>query len=36
MQEARNVARAVAHAVKELRTGTLAAVQPKLQRPRPK
>ncbi len=35
-EEARNVARAVAHAVKELRTGTLAAVQPKLQRPRPK
>ncbi len=35
-QEARNVARAVAHAVKELRTGTLAAVQPRLQRPRPK
>ena len=35
-QEARNVARAVAHAVKELRTGTLAAVQPRLERPRPK
>ena len=35
-QEARNVARAVAHAVKELRAGTLAEVQPKLQRPRPK
>ena len=35
-QEARNVALAVAHAVKELRTGTLAAVQPKLNRPRPK
>ena len=35
-QEARNVALAVAHAVKELRTGTLAAVQPKLGRPRPK
>ena len=35
-QEARNVARAVAHAVKELRTGTLAAVQPRLARPRPK
>jgi multimeric flavodoxin WrbA len=35
-QEARNVALAVAHAVKELRTGTLAAVQPNLQRPRPK
>ncbi len=35
-QEARNVALAVAHAVKELRTGTLAAVQPRLERPRPK
>ena len=35
-QEARNVALAVAHAVKELRTGTLAAVQPRVQRPRPK
>ena len=35
-QEARNVALAVAHAVKELRSGTLAAVQPKLRRPRPK
>jgi len=35
-QEARNVALAVAHAVKELRSGTLAAVQPRLQRPRPK
>jgi len=35
-QEARNVALAVAHAVKELRTGTLAAVQPRLRRPRPK
>ena len=35
-QEARNVARSVAHAVKELRTGTLAAVQPKVRRPRPK
>jgi len=34
--EAGNVALAVAHAVKELRTGTLAAVQPNLQRPRPK
>ncbi len=34
--EARNVALAVAHAVKELRTGTLAAVQPRLERPRPK
>jgi multimeric flavodoxin WrbA len=35
-QEGRNVALAVAHAVKELRTGTLAAVQPQLRRPRPK
>ena len=35
-QEARNVALAVAHAVKELRTGTLAAVQPQVRRPRPK
>jgi multimeric flavodoxin WrbA len=35
-QEARNVARAVAHAVKALRRGTLAAVQPRLPRPRPK
>jgi multimeric flavodoxin WrbA len=35
-QEARNVALAVAHAVKQLRTGTLAAVQPRLPRPRPK
>jgi multimeric flavodoxin WrbA len=35
-QEARNVALAVAHAVKELRKGTLAAVQPRLRRPRPK
>ena len=35
-QEARNVALAVAHAVKELRTGTLAAVQPQLRRARPK
>ena len=35
-QEARNVALAVAHAVKELRTGTLAAVQPRVRRPRPK
>ena len=34
--EACNVALAVAHAVKELRTGTLAAVQPRLERPRPK
>ena len=35
-EEARNVARAVAHAVGQLRAGTLAAVQPRLQRPRPK
>ena len=35
-QEGRNVALAVAHAVKELRTGTLAAVQPQVRRPRPK
>ena len=35
-QEARNVALSVAHAVKELRTGTLAAVQPQVRRPRPK
>ena len=35
-QEGRNVARAVAHAVKQLRSGTLAAVQPHLRRPRPK
>jgi len=35
-EEARNVARAVAHAVVELRTGRLKAVQPKLDRPRPK
>jgi multimeric flavodoxin WrbA len=35
-QEARNVALAVAHAVKQLRTGTLAAVQPRLPRPRAK
>jgi multimeric flavodoxin WrbA len=35
-QEARNVALAVAHAVKQLRTGTLAAVRPRLPRPRPK
>jgi hypothetical protein len=34
--EARNVALAVAHAVKELRARTLADVQPKLKRPRPK
>ena len=35
-QEARNVALSVAHAVKELRTWTLAAVQPQVRRPRPK
>jgi len=35
-QEARNVALAVAHGVKALRTGTLAAVQPHLKQPRPK
>jgi multimeric flavodoxin WrbA len=35
-EEAGNVARAVAHAVKELRTVALAAVQPHLRRPRPK
>jgi len=35
-QEARNVALAVAHGVKELRTGTLAAVQPRQRTPRPK
>jgi multimeric flavodoxin WrbA len=35
-QEARNLALSVAHAVKELRTGTLAAVQPNVRRPRPK
>lgn len=35
-QEARNVALAVAHAVRQLRSGTLAAVQPRLRRPRPK
>jgi len=35
-QEARNVALAVAHSVKALRSGTLAAVQPRLRRPRPK
>jgi len=35
-EEARNVGRAVAHAVAELRAGRLAAVQPKLSRPRPK
>jgi len=35
-EEARNVARAVAKAVEELRAGRLQAVQPKLTRPRPK
>ena len=35
-EEVRNVARALAHAVGELRAGRLAAVQPKVQRPRPK
>ena len=35
-QEARDVARAVALAVKELRKGSFAAVQPQVQRPRPK
>jgi multimeric flavodoxin WrbA len=35
-EEARNVGRAVAHAVAELRAGRLQAVQPKLSRPRPK
>ncbi|WP_137895465.1 flavodoxin family protein [Ramlibacter sp. 2FC] len=35
-EEARNVARAVAKAVAELRAGRLQAVQPKLSRPRPK
>ncbi len=35
-EEARNVARTVAHAVVELRTGRLHAVQPKLDRTRPK
>ena len=35
-EEARNVARAVAKAVVELRAGRLQAVQPKLARPRPK
>jgi len=35
-EEARNVARAVAKAVVELRSGRLQAVQPKLTRPRPK
>ena len=35
-EEARNVARAVAQTVVELRSGRLQAVQPKLSRPRPK
>ena len=35
-EEARNVGRAVAHAVKALRSGQLAAIQPKLRNPRPK
>ncbi|RZI70815.1 MAG: NADPH-dependent FMN reductase, partial [Rubrivivax sp.] len=35
-QETRNVALAVAHAVAELRSGRLQAVQPQLKRPRPK
>ena len=35
-EEARNVGRAVAKAVAELRAGRLQAVQPKLVRPRPK
>ena len=35
-EEVRNVARAVAHTVAELRAGRLQAVQPKLTRPRPK
>jgi hypothetical protein len=35
-QEARNVALAVAHAVEQLRAGTLQQVQPRLRRPRPK
>ena len=35
-EEARNVGRAVAHAVGELRAGRLQAAQPKVQRPRPK
>ncbi len=35
-EEVRNVARALVHAVGELRAGRLAAVQPKLQAPRPK
>ena len=35
-QEARNVGRAVAHAVGELRAGRLQRVRPRLERPRPK
>jgi hypothetical protein len=35
-EEARNVARAVAKGVVELRAGRLQAVQPTLSRPRPK
>ena len=35
-EEARNVARAVAKAVADLRAGRLQAVQPKLERVRPK
>jgi len=35
-EETRNVGRAVAHAVHALRAGRLQAVQPKVQRPRPK
>lgn len=35
-QETRNVGRAVAHAVSELRAGRLEAAKPKLPRPRPK
>ena len=35
-EETRNVARAVAHAVAELRAGRLQTVQPALKRPRPK
>jgi hypothetical protein len=35
-EEARNVARAVAKAVVELRSGRLQAAQPHLSRPRPK
>jgi len=35
-EEARNLARAVAQAVVELRAGRLQAVRPSLKRPRPK